>query len=514
MSRRAIADMLAPVAALREWVSARRLGTLAVIAVAALMGWAYLRVALPSLAHPFGLEWMEGGTVDVVARIVDGRPIYTRASLEYVPYIYPPLYFLVSAGVASVLGVDFLAPRLVSFASTLGATWLIGRWVAAETKQPVAGIAASTLYVGCYELCGRWFHLARVDALYVLLVLASLRLLGARPSRRTDLGCGLVIAAAVATKQTALLALAPVGLWVMAADWRRAARIFGTATAIVAPVTIVWQIASDGELGRFLWALPRSHPLATGHLLGVWTSDLRPAWPLCLLTIAAVTVLRPADRHGRWFWVATLVGLLGSAQLARMHSGADVNALMPAAAALSIGGGLALGRTVSRAEARGKDGPVVLAAAGLLVAQLLWLGPPDPTGRPTQQHVRRGERFVEFLRELPGDVLLPDHRFVQTRAGKTSYGLGMAAADVLRVASPGDARRALQAEIRTALAEERFSHVLLSVRSGWISEQVAARYCFAYRIDLAPAPLAGARHRPRWVYVPRGSPQCRAAPPP
>ena len=60
----------------------------------------YLVVALFRLAHPFDLEWLEGGAVEHVRRVLSGRPIYTAPSVGFVAYTYPPLYFWVSATIA------------------------------------------------------------------------------------------------------------------------------------------------------------------------------------------------------------------------------------------------------------------------------------------------------------------------------------------------------------------------------------------------------------------------------
>ena len=42
----------------------------------------------------FEHEWMEGGMVDRVHRIMTDRPLYIEPSLRFVPFIYPPALFL------------------------------------------------------------------------------------------------------------------------------------------------------------------------------------------------------------------------------------------------------------------------------------------------------------------------------------------------------------------------------------------------------------------------------------
>ena len=79
----------------------------------------YLLTSFASVGYPYLLEWMEGGTAEGIHRILTGQPLYVRPTLDYTPYIYPPLYFWLSGGAAVLIGNELLAARAVSFVSTL-----------------------------------------------------------------------------------------------------------------------------------------------------------------------------------------------------------------------------------------------------------------------------------------------------------------------------------------------------------------------------------------------------------
>src|SRR5437867_2599 len=79
----------------------------------------YLVIALRRMSFPFELEWMEGASIGHVDRLLHGLPLYAKPSLDFTPFIYPPLYFIVSAWVAKLTGNGFLPLRLVSFAASL-----------------------------------------------------------------------------------------------------------------------------------------------------------------------------------------------------------------------------------------------------------------------------------------------------------------------------------------------------------------------------------------------------------
>src|SRR5207245_1002800 len=83
-------------------------------------------VMLRRVGHPYELEWLEGGSVEHVQRVLHGRSLYPAPSVDFVSYPYPPLYWWASAGAASVLGVGFLPLRLVSLIASLATMALLG----------------------------------------------------------------------------------------------------------------------------------------------------------------------------------------------------------------------------------------------------------------------------------------------------------------------------------------------------------------------------------------------------
>ena len=53
----------------------------------------FLYVVTGRLWFQYDLEWTEGGILLAALRLVDGLPLYTVPSIDYVPFPYPPLYF-------------------------------------------------------------------------------------------------------------------------------------------------------------------------------------------------------------------------------------------------------------------------------------------------------------------------------------------------------------------------------------------------------------------------------------
>jgi len=148
-----------------------RLALSPAVGLAGLAVVAFVYVALRRMGYPFDLEWMEGSIVEHVQRVLDGKPIYTSPSVEFVPYLYNPLYYYLSALVAKAMGNSTSTLRFVSFCCTLALFATLYDLVARETKSRLAGVLALGILAATFGLNGQWFDLARTDTLFMALLL-------------------------------------------------------------------------------------------------------------------------------------------------------------------------------------------------------------------------------------------------------------------------------------------------------------------------------------------------------
>jgi len=417
----------------------------------------YLWVALQQLGYPYELEWMEGGSVEIVNRVVHGQAIYVAPSLHYVPYAYPPLYFWVSAAVAHVTGVGFLPLRLVSFTASLGCLALLYSMVRRETADPVAGLLAAGLFAATYEVGGAWLDIGRVDSLYLLFLLAAVAVARRATGVRGGLLVGGLVAAAFLTKQSALLAAAPLlGLLVVT---RRRVGLAAVATvaALVVGTTLVLDATSHGWYGYYVLSELVHQGVDRTAAVRFPVKDLGPAvWALALGVVGAAVGWHRRSATNWPFWLAVVAGFVASSWVARAHSGGGRDVLIPAYAAVALLAGLgydALRRSPGRARA------VVGAALALVVVvQVGHLADHPSHLVPTAASAATGRHFVAELRATPGEVIVIDHPWYATLAGKGSWAQGEALHDVLR-AGDGPARRDLLRSIDAALASPRVTTV-------------------------------------------------------
>ena len=124
------------------------------------------------LAYPFELEWMEGAMADHVARVLDGRQLYTAPSYDHVANLYPPGFFYVTAafGKLSGLGDALVSLRVVSVAATLLTCLFLYRLVQRDGTR-IGGLAAAGVYVAAYFLAGCYYDTGRIDPLFSCLLL-------------------------------------------------------------------------------------------------------------------------------------------------------------------------------------------------------------------------------------------------------------------------------------------------------------------------------------------------------
>ncbi len=465
----------------------------------------YVYVALETVAYPYQLEWMEGGTVDVIHRILSGKDLYTEPSLEYVPYIYTPLYYFVSSLVTSLLGEGLTAPRVVSLAATVGNAGLIYGLVRREGGSRVLSVVAIGFFAGCFALSGRWYHIARVDSLYLFFVLLGAFTL--RSSRGLSAaGAGIVWGMAFLTKQSALMVAAPVVAVMFFID-RKRALIFATLLAAVAGGSSLWlHAASDGWFSYFVFELPGTHRVVYSQAVEFWTLDLLgAAWIALFVSLLGLVLLVRKDRRVGLFYVALAVGMIGSSYASRLHSGGYLNVVMPAYAMLSIlmplGISLAREKCASWGFSRERESLVQVGFMLAVSCQLVMIFVDPRYSIPEQRDYQAGKRFLEFVAEIEGDVLLFDHRFIQTRAGKRSYGLGGAGRDVLR--SRGEVRDAFYEELQRSIRSRRFHAVILNHRDEpHLQPALSMTYDYLGEIfnDDSYYPVTGSWTRPNYVF--------------
>ena len=498
----------------------------------------YLFVALSRMGYPFDLEWMEGGAVDHVRWILAGHALYGKPMLEFVPYAYTPLYYYFSAGVAYVLGVGLTPLRLLSFLASLGCFAIIYLWVRRETSGALSSILAAGMFAATFRLGGAWLDLARVDTLFLLLLLSALYTLrrqweDAQARLAHSILAGLLIVLAFQAKQTALVVAIPLMAYALLTDARRAWVFIGTVVAGIAGSVLVLNHLCNGWYNYYVFDLPRRHAIVPSMWTGFWTHDIFLAlFIVCLVTIAFLVMLAlngfarrfsiadkdtaglevsPTGNRVRfWFYLAAFGGMLAASWGSRLSDGGYNNVLLPAYAILSIGFGLGVYSLLEWAArlspSRQQMASLYLFLLCLIQFFTLRYAPWEQI--PTQADLESGHRAVQAIAQLDGDVFIPYHGNLSVMAGKSPHASAMALFDVVGWDRRSDAARSLADEIRQALAERRFGALIVNEPQRWFAEawspEVSTYYSEAGRLFDDPTvfwPVTGMRTRPQEIYL-------------
>jgi len=468
----------------------------------------YIALALLRIGYPFELEWLEGGCVDQVQRIVEGKKLYVQPSVEFVPLMYGPLYFYVSSAVMKLTGVGFLSLRLVSFLASLGCFALLFAVVFRETRKPFPPVLAAGLFAALFQRSGSWYDLARVDSLFLFLLLLAVYFTR-RESRTSLLLAGIFFALAFLTKQTALIISIPI-LFVLLLT-KRHSSLYCIATFVLIAGISVWvlNVIHDGWFFYYFLTLPGRQGIIKSMLLNFWTQDLFLPIPVaftgCILYLCFEW--GQATQGSRLYFFLMAVGMILGAWLSRLNAGGWNNVLMPAYAAISIL--FSLG--VSSIEDFLQRSPGSVAKKALYSLYLLSIVQfamlfYDPVKQlPTQDDLIAGNRLLAQISQFSGDVYVPHHEYLSTLARKRTFAYAAAIADILQ-GDPAQARP-LRRQITQAILMRRFSAIITD-NPGWFGESIRKSYRLQEMIFSSPGvfyPVTGTRSRPNYLYVPRES---------
>lgn len=498
--------------------SASHLGSLVLASLSLLAIGTWLAVSLARFQYSFALEWIESGSLQQVDRVLKGKPLYAAPTIEYVPFIYAPLYFHVSAVACRVFGEGLATLRLVSMISTVGLLLLLFEWARRETGSVRGALLAPGLLAACFRVGGAWFDIARVDTLFLLLTFAALFALRFMRGGAALLFGAVLFALAFHAKQQALVVAAVMSAWAVYVCGPRGLMLPLGMALLIAVGTIVSNAQTGGWYGYYVFVLPGGHgnewsrtgEFITRDLLGNLHFALLAAACFLLRIPATAEAPRPktaaahpaAGDNGATFYGFALAATLVTSWLSRIHWGGYENTLLPICAMLSLLAAIWLHRFASAAA---RDVRLIWLACGAGVAQFVALAY-DPFGQlPPARDLAAGRELVSRIAKTPGEVFIPRHPYLGRLAGKREWMHWMAYYDFVRAARPELAGH-LNAELRAALRRQAFSAILVDGESdidGLLESYLPQSTVFANEGDLRP--ITGFPTRPEFWCVPRGA---------
>lgn len=364
------------------------------------------------LGYPYDLEWMEGGMLLHVLRVVNGEGLYVTPSSDFIPFIYPPLYHWVLAALSPLTGVDYLSGRVVSLVGILAGASALVAAIRQEGGSWLLGAGVAAAFLTTYDETGAFFDLVRIDGL--LLALLGWSLVAVRGGWvRTG---GLLLVLAFATKHNAAIFGLPALIWLWRTQGRATALRFAAWSVLPAlAFTAGMLFEGDGLFLTYLLGVPAGHPFVFGRFLPGTPMELAKALPVPLVfaVVGGLVGWRArTDGTRYWLWQGGLAIVFSAVM--RGHHGGFLNVLIPGMWALSLWGGLGV-----IALRRKSPHAFVVGLTSLVLWTQVWFGKWNPQRyHPTPQDIEAGQRVVAAIAEVDGEVLAPWQPWLAVQAGK------------------------------------------------------------------------------------------------
>ena len=473
----------------------------------------FLYIVVQRIALPIDLEWGEGAGINQIQRILSGRALYIEPNLDFSPLVYTPLYYFISAAVAKVVEPVYLAARLVSVISTAASAFLLFWLVRRRTDEPMAGWLSAAFYIACFSLCGGYFDLVRVDALYAFIALAGFVVFLKGNSATHYTAAGLLIVMGFFIKQSAVIVFLPIVFYLLIRDWKKAWILLPVMLiGILAPIAVA-NLLTENWFGYYIFTLPREHGFSILSAVKFWTGDLMRYLGIALGFSAAFWIFRNAQNtqkeeaaeldtrsarisvngvhedEGPLIALFALGAVLGS-WVTRSSNGGGANNLMLAYAAVALLFGLGVDRTLQRTQAWREDGTKINLLLTLLIAiQFLGLYYNPFDYIPTADEVAANERLIERIEQSDRAVLIPYRSDLPARAGKQTsiHAVNLFELTGYFLGEVQPAGRDIVRKIQLDICAQEFSLVVLDQAMPWFQTQVD----FAYTqesIPLMPSP--------------------------
>lgn len=481
------------------------MGRVVLAALLVVCGWycvALAHVFVRAVPFPFELEWAESASLCMAHRVATGQPLYTAPSIEHTPVPYPPLFFFLGGHLARWVGLGLPMLRLLSLAAFVataaGIAWLVRR----ETTSWAAAFVAVGCYAACFELSGAWYHLARIDSLFVCCLWWGLAVLHRAASHRAALLAAALFFLAFLAKQTLLLFL-PFLLVIVWLAKRRWMATFAASLGVAISIAVsVGNDLTDGWFRFYIFDFQVQRGFDLVLLLDYVKQFLVP---LALFLTAVALAWSRGARHAweaarrQWPWLLSAAASLAVALSAIAQPGGAANNAMPFCACLSTLVGLGFAHFAQEAGlGTARVGYCLLVGSALAT---LWYDPEGYAPHPVDYSA--GRRVVEALAGLPDPVWIPHTASYYFLAGHRPFAHQATLWDIGR-SDAVEAKRELVAQILAGISRHAFAGVVLGREEGLIHEALRQHGYRPVRLQSEPDGLwtkTGLRWRPEVLFL-------------
>jgi len=314
---------------------------------------------------PFVFEWGESAGLNQIYRILSGGALYDLPTLEFSPLVYTPLYYYLAAGASKVIGNTLFSARLISVISSIASVYLIMWIIQRETKNSLLAWISGMVYLACFALADGFYDLARVDSLYILIVMIAFSVIREAKIKTEYFLFGVLVVIGFFIKQSFIIVFLPLQMYLIYRHWKLSwITIAVEMIGISVPLFLI-NSNFDGWFFYYLFELPREHGYSFISAVNFWIGDtIRPLGILFAFGLIFLLSRLDSDQifnkskaavggkskistedslNGWWVYVLFFSGAAGAAWITRSSNGGGANNCMPIYAVVAISFGLGAG---------------------------------------------------------------------------------------------------------------------------------------------------------------------------
>lgn len=395
--------------------------------VAAYYIFLFIYIAISRIAFPIPFDWVEGAVLVQVHRAMLGQPLYTQPSMEYVPLVYQPVYFYLAAPLLKLLGIGFLAPRLLSVLASGGCMLTIFLLTRHLSSKNHIGILAAGFFAATNGIVWLWFDFAKVDMLCILFLLLGIYFF-IQNSQRSSILAAIFCSLAFFTKQTAIPFIALMLMYALLTQRKQAILFVAMVGISIGAITLLMQAQSNGWYAYYVYTLPSYHRINTSpeNINYILNSILQPvALMLIMLFIALLwDVRKNFSNHPTRLVVLLTLAAYAVSILGALATGSTRNAFIPAYALTAI----LLGIGVHHLQEKFKQWQqplwqvfAMVGLMGLCCIQLVSMNYKTKGYLPDPKDFQEANALLTSLHQTPGQFLIPAYNYLALHAEKTVY---------------------------------------------------------------------------------------------
>jgi hypothetical protein len=291
-----------------------------------------------------------------------------------------------------------------------------------ESEQGWLGLVCAGLFLGGYRINGFWYELARVDPLFVALSLGGLTVgVYGAGSTLGLLGAAAALALACLTKQTAVFLGIGLGVYLLVTLGPRAWLYWLTYGLLTIVPILILNKLTEGWFLYYTYYIASINPIEIGRVVNFVGYELPGLMggQSVMAIGAALLALQQAGWRGIWqqpwlLWIGLAIVISG---LGRASVGGNLNNRMMAYTLLCLAPALLMSSLTRYTKIEPHWRVSIISA--LILTQFA-LGVYNPRRyMPTPAMYKSGDRLIEKIAAVEGEVLVLMHPYYAWLAGKT-----------------------------------------------------------------------------------------------